>query len=125
MTAAARRHVGDEPAAQPLEQLGELGALVVDIAAGRVQVERQHPPGGRARVEHRHRARLVRRTGRQRPDTPCRIGAAAIRRDPDVRRTGERGRDRMPSGLRGGAREAVRIARVRCRDTRRVARGQC
>ena len=33
MTAAARRRVGNVPGAHPLEQLAELGALVVDIAA--------------------------------------------------------------------------------------------
>jgi hypothetical protein len=55
---------------------------------------------------------------------PGRIGAAAVTRDPDVRSPRDDHRDRMPSSLRGGAREAVRTARGRYRDTRRVARGQ-
>jgi WD40 repeat protein len=53
------------------------------------------------------------------------ISAAAVLRDPDMRRTGQRRRNRMPGGLRVGTREAVRTAQACCRDTRRVARGQC
>ena len=78
MAAAGRRDVGDAPEAEALEQLAELGGLVVDVAAGHVQVDRQHSPGSRARVVHRHRARLVRRFGGQRPGMAGRVGAAAV-----------------------------------------------
>ena len=112
MAAAARRDVGDVPGAQPLEQLAELGGLAVDVAVGAAsEVERQHPPAGRARVVHRHRARLARRIGGQRPGVAGRVGAAAVMRDPDMRRTGDRGRDRTPGGLCGGAREARLVYR--------------
>ena len=50
MAAAGRRgHVGDVPGAEALEQLAELGGLVVDVTAGRVQVKHQYPAGGRGR----------------------------------------------------------------------------
>ena len=39
MTAAGRRDVGDVQGAEAGEQLAELGALAVDVTAGRVQVE--------------------------------------------------------------------------------------
>jgi hypothetical protein len=97
----------------------------VPACAGRVKVKRQHPAGPRGRVVDRHRRRLVWRVGGQRAGVPGRISAAAIAGDPDVRSTGERGRDRMPSGLRGGAREAVRWARNCFRVLRRVWLGQC
>ena len=77
MAAAARRDIGDVPAADALEQLAELDGLVVDIAAGHVQVDRQHSPGGRARVVHRYCARLARRFGGQRAGVTGRVGAAA------------------------------------------------
>jgi hypothetical protein len=97
---------------------------IMNIAgsAARIQVDRQHPPGSRSRVIDRHRGRLVRRGDGQQPGVTGRVGTAAVSRDADVRRTGDRERDRMPSGLGGGAREAVRI---RVFYTRRVARGQC
>ena len=113
VAAAARRHVGDVPGAEPLEQLAELGApggSTSPRAGSRSSASM--PPGGRAGIVDRHRARLARRIGGQRPGPPRRVGAAAVRRDPDVRRTGDRGRDRTPSGLRGGAREAVRTCRI-------------
>jgi hypothetical protein len=53
---------------------------------------------------------------------PRREGAASIARDPDVRRGCDRGRDRPPRGLCGGAREG---ARCRVYYTRRVGGGQC
>jgi hypothetical protein len=93
--------------------------------AGGVEVERQHAPGARAGVIDRHGARLAGRLGGQSAGMPGRVSAAAIARYPDMRSTRNRRRDRMPSGLGGGAREAVRTARARCRDTRRVARRQC
>jgi hypothetical protein len=102
-------------------------STIVNVAANttQVKVERQHPPGTRGGIENRRRARLVRRIVGQSACVPGRVGASAVLRDPDVRSARDRGRNRMPSGLRGGAREAVRTARARCRDTRRVARGQC
>ena len=142
VTAAARRDVGDVPAAEPLKQLAELGALALNLGrrgsaafmvvmdssivnaaagAGRVKVKSQEAPGTARRVVHRHSARLQRRLGGQRTGPPRRVCAAAVLRRPDVRRTRERGRDRMPRSLRGGAREAVRS---RVRYIRRVARGQ-
>jgi hypothetical protein len=72
-----------------------LDSNTVNITAdvGRVQVKRQHPACARARVIDRHRARLARRIGGQQPGMPGWIGPAAVVRDPDVRRTGDRGRD--------------------------------
>ena len=66
-----RRDVGDVPGAGALE-LAELGGLPTDVAAG--QVERQHPPAGRARVVHRHGAGLAGRVSGQLPDVAGRIG---------------------------------------------------
>ena len=131
MAAAGRRDVGDVPAAEALEQLAELGRLALDVGrriatsrrAARVEVERQHPPGTRAGVVDRHRGRLVRRLGGQRPGVPGRVGAAAVARDPDVRRTGEQGVTACQA-----ASAAVRERPSGCRvlfHTRRVARGQC
>ena len=146
VAAAGGRNVGEDLAAAPGHEPGEglglgtdsvrevgvklmvvLDSTIVNVAAcaARVEVEGQHPPRGRGRLVDRHRARLVRRLGGQRPGVPRRVGAAAVARDPGVLSTGDRGRDRMPSGLCGSAREAVRTARSRYRDTRRVARGQC
>ena len=133
MAAAARRDVGNTPAAEPGNELRDRVGLGADLrggigraaAAGRIQVKGQHPPGSCGRVVDRHRARLAGRVGGQRPGVPGGVSAAAVAGDPDVRRAGQRGRDRMPGGLCGGAREAVRIARARCRGARRVARGQC
>ena len=97
VAAAGRRDVGDVAAAEPLEQLAELGRLAlnpvavctqVSAAAARVEVKGQHPAGGRARVVDRHRARLARRLSGQRPGMPGRVSAAAVVGDPDVRRTG-------------------------------------
>ena len=113
------------PGAEPLEQPDELARLAVDVAAGQVQVERQHPPGARARVVHRDCRRLARGVCGQRPRMPGRVGAAAVTGDPDVRSARDRGRDGMPGVPRGGAREAVRAGRVLSIGTRRVARGQC
>jgi hypothetical protein len=125
VAAAARRDVGSVPGTEAAEQLAEPGGLVPDIATARVKVKRQHPPGSRAGIIDRDRARLPRRLGGQRPGMTGRVSTAAIARDPDMRSTGDRRCDRMPSGLCGGAREAVRTARVRCSYTRRVALGQC
>ncbi len=104
-----------------------LDSSIVNVTAGAggIKVNDQNPPGARCRIEDRHRRGLVRRVGGKRPGVPGGITAAAVLRDPDVRSARDRGRDRMPGGLRGGAREAVRTARARCRDTRRVARWQC
>ncbi|HKR67365.1 MAG TPA: hypothetical protein VJT16_00800, partial [Streptosporangiaceae bacterium] len=101
-----------------------LSMTIVNVAAGagRVQVERQHPPGTPPRVVHRHGARLTGRPGRQGPGMPRGISTAAVARDPGMRSTGNQGRDRMPGSFRGGAREA---ARARCRIPRRVGCGQC
>ena len=146
MAAAARRDVGEDLAAaaghEPGEGLGlsadpgrgasvtftiVIDSSIVNVTAGAggVKVERQHPPGARSGIVDGTVARLVRRISRQRAGVPGRVGAAAVARDPDVRSTRDRGRDRMPSSLCGGAREAVRTGRGRYRDTRRVARGQC
>jgi hypothetical protein len=103
MAAAGRRGIGDVTGAESLEQLAERGGLVADVTAGRVQVEHQHPPGARAGVVHRHRARLARRLRGQPPDRPRWIGAAAVLGDPDMRRGGERSRDSTPGRLRIGA----------------------
>jgi hypothetical protein len=104
-----------------------LDASIVNVtaSAGGIEVERQHPAGARGGIVDRHRGRLVRRISGQSAGVPGRIGAAAVTRDPDVRSTRDDHRDRMPSSLRGGAREVVRTGRSRYRDTRRVARGQC
>jgi hypothetical protein len=97
----------------------------VAACAARIKVDRQQLPAVRAHVVHRHRARLPGRVGGPRPGPACGIGAAAIRRDPDVRRTGDRVRDRMPSGLCGGMREVVRDAGLFSLTLRRVGRGRC
>ena len=143
MAAAARRDVGDIPGADALKQLDELGRLAVDPGAATftvvfdsstmnitaptagIKVERQHAAGTRGGIVNRHRGRLGWRVGGEWPGVAGRVGAAAVTRDPDMRRTGDRGRDRMPGGLCSGAREAVRTARARCSDTRRVAHWQC
>ena len=133
MTAATRRDVGNVPAAEPLEQLLELGRLVADLghkltgpaAAGRVKVENQEAPGPRSGVVNRHSARLARRVGGQRPGMPGRVGPAAVTRDPDALSTGEGGRDRMPGSLRAARERPVRRPRNCFRVLRRVARGQC
>jgi hypothetical protein len=67
-----------------------LSMTIVNVAdgAGRVQVERQHPPGTRAGVVDRHGARLTWRAGRQRPGMPRGISTAAVTRDPGMRSTG-------------------------------------
>ena len=46
VAAAGGRDVGDVPGAEALEQLAELGRLVVDVTAAWVKVEREHPAGG-------------------------------------------------------------------------------
>jgi len=93
-----------------------------DPDTGRIKVQGQHPAGGRAGIVDRHRGRLAWRVIRERPGVPRREGAAAIARDPDVRRGRDRGRDRPPRSLRAGARETVRC---RMETTRRVGGGQC
>ena len=103
VTAAARRDVGDVPAAEALEQLAELGGLAPDrsgatftivpgsthrqrhAGAGRVKVKSQQAAGTARRVIDRHRARLLRGLGGQRPGPPRRVSAAAVLRRPDVR----------------------------------------
>jgi hypothetical protein len=42
-----------------------IDSTIVNVTAhaGQVEVERQHPPGSRAGIEYRHRARLGRRIG--------------------------------------------------------------
>jgi len=140
--AAARRDVGEDLAAaaghEPGEGLGlsaDLGrgatamfmavldSSIVNVTAGagRVKVKSQQAAGATRRAVDRHRARLLRRLGGQRPGPPRRVSAAAVLRRPDVGRTRDHGRDRMPGSLRGGAREAVRN---RVCYIRRVARGQ-
>ena len=126
MAAAGGRDVSDAPAAEAPEQLADLGRLALDVGdtvadAARIKVDRQHSPGGRPGVVDRRRARLVRRIGGQRASAPGRVSAAAVARDPDVRRARDRGRDRMPGGLCDCAREAVRTGLY---YSRRVARGQ-
>ena len=138
MAAAGRRDVGEDLAAaagyEPGEGLGldadhgredsvtftiVIDGSIVDVRATRtrIQVDRQHSPGGRARVIHRHRGRLVRRIGGQGAGMPRGVSAPAVARDPDVRRTGERGRDRTPGRLSG-------MRRKYRRALWRVARGQ-
>jgi hypothetical protein len=82
---AARRDVGDVPAAEALEQQAELGCLALDAGDGStaagpagVKVERHHPARSAARIVNRNCARLVRRVGGQRPGVLRRIGAAKI-----------------------------------------------
>ena len=78
MAAAARRDVGNTPAAEARHEQRDRVRLGADLrggigcaaAAGRIQVKGQHPPGGRGRVVDRHRARLARRLGGQRPGVP-------------------------------------------------------
>ena len=89
--------------------------------AGRVKVESQQAAGAAPSVVHRHRRWLQRRLSGQRPGMLRRVGTVAVARNPDVRSSGDRGRDRTPGSLRGGTREAVRI---RVYYTRRVGRGQ-
>jgi hypothetical protein len=133
VAAAARGYVGNTPAAEAGHDLCDRVGLVADLrgkigraaAADWIQVKRQYPPGSRAGVINGHRARLARRVGRQRASVPGGVSAAAVAGNPNVWSACYRKCDRMPGGLCGGAREAVRIARVRCRDTRRVARGPC
>ena len=125
MAAAARRHVGDVPGAEPLEQLAELGGLAVDVAAGQVQVEHQHPPGAEPGSYTGTVHGWPRRLGRQRPGMPGRVGAAAVREirtcgvpaieGVTARQAASAAARERPSGLAGSA-----VA-----DTRRVARGQC
>ena len=60
MTAAARRDVGEDLAAEPLEQLADLARLVLDVGdtaadAARVKVKGQQSPGSRAGIVDRHR----------------------------------------------------------------------
>jgi hypothetical protein len=100
------------------------GSSIVNVTAGagRVKVQSQQAPGTARRAVDRYRARLLRGLGGQRTGPPRRVSAAAVLRRPDVRRTRDQGRDRMPRSLRGGAREAVRN---RVCYIRRVARGQC
>jgi hypothetical protein len=136
VAAAARRGIGNTPAAEPAHQPYDRVGLGADLpgglgraaAAGRVEVKGQHPPGARAGVVDRHRARLPRRVGGQRPRVPGRIRAAAVARDPHVRRPGQRRRDGTPGGLRAGAREAVGavsgIRQLTDCGARRVARRQ-
>ena len=93
----------------------------VAAAAGRVEVKRQHPPGAGARVIYRHRARLARRVGRERPGMAGRVGPAAVTRNPDMRSTGNAGRYRTPS-RRGVTRRPGERERAR---TRRNASGSC
>jgi hypothetical protein len=121
VAAAGRRDVGEDLAAaaghEPGEGLGlsaDLGRVMfimlldssimnITASAGGIKVESQYAAGARGRIEDRHRARLVRRLSGQRPGAPDRVSAAAVMRDPDVRRTGERGRDcppRRPGTLR-------------------------
>ncbi|MGH3235938.1 MAG: hypothetical protein ACRDOH_22320, partial [Streptosporangiaceae bacterium] len=117
MTAAGRRDVGEHQAAAAAHQAGDgpslsadlgrevgvtfmivLSSTVMNVAAsaGRIQVERQHAPGSRGRIEYRHCAGLARRLIRQRPGMTRGVSAAAIARDPDMRRPGQRRRDRAP-----------------------------
>ena len=133
MAAAAGRDVGEDLAAGPGYEPGEglglsadfgsevrstfmavLDSSIVNITASAagIEVERQHAPGARTGIKHRHRARLARRVCRKRPRVPGRVGAAAITGDPDMGGTRDRRRDGAPGGLRGGAREAVRAVRV-------------
>ena len=143
MAAAGGGNVGEDLAAEPDDELGDRRGLrghldgttfmaVADSTtinctadpAG-VKVERQHPAGSRAGVVDGYRARLAWRVGGQGPGVPRGVSAAAVAGDPDMRSARYRERDRMPGGLCGGAREAVKTARARCRETRRVARRQC
>jgi hypothetical protein len=110
VAAAARRNVGDVPAAEALKQLAELGGLVLDLSgknsatfmmvvdssivnvtsgARRVKVKRQQAASASARVVDRHRARLLRRLGGHWAGPPGRVGTAEVARCPDVRRTCE------------------------------------
>ena len=105
MTAAARRDVGEHPAAAAGRESGEAlglspglgraifiavpdGSIVnIPACAGGIKVKRQHPAGARGGIEDWHRARLAGRLSGQRPGMTGRVGAAAVVRDPDVRST--------------------------------------
>jgi hypothetical protein len=137
---AARRDIGEDLAAEPGDEPGDrcglrghlgdgtltivMDSTVVNVTADTagVKVKRKQPTRTRAGIEHRNRARLIRRRCRKRPGMPGRIGPPAVLRDPDVRRARDRGRDRTPRSPRVGTREAVRC---RVFYTRRVGRGQC
>ena len=105
----ARREPRPEPGPRPRERafMVVLDSTIVNIAAraagsrSSASIRPVPEPGS----IDRHRARLARRLSGQRPGMPGRVGAAAVARDPDVRSTGDRGRDRMPSGLRERSRE--------------------
>ncbi len=92
MTAAARRDVGNTPAAKPRHEPHDRVRLGADLhrgigraaAAGRIQVKGQHPPGSRGGIVDRHRARRARRRGGQRPGVPGGVRAAAVARDSDL-----------------------------------------
>ena len=121
VAAAAGRHVGEHLAAAPghvadkrLTLSADLGrgvtitlmvvpdSSVINIVvdAGRVEIERQHPPGARTRVVNRHCGGLARRVSRQRPRVPRGISAAAVTGNPDVRSSRDHSRDGMPGRLR-------------------------
>ena len=96
VAAAGWRDVGDHLAAAAAHEVGDrrglaghLGAGIsvvgVVAGAGHVEVKGEHPAGSRARVVHRHRARLARRGGRAAAGVAGRVGAAAVAGDPDVR----------------------------------------
>ena len=65
----------------------------ITVCAARVEVERQHPARSRGGIVDRHCARLARGVGWERPGMAGRVGPAAVLRDPDVRSSGDRGRD--------------------------------
>jgi hypothetical protein len=148
MAAAGRGSVGEDLAAAPGHEPGQLPRLgshrggriramftmlpdsrTISCAAStghvKVKVKDQHPPGARGRVEDRDRARLPRRFRGKRPRVTSRVGAAAVTRDPDVRRTGQRGHDRPPRRRRGGgAGDRLRSSWAAIFNFRRVSRGQ-
>ena len=146
MAAAGRGDVGEDLATAPGHQPGQLPRLgghrggriramftmlpdsrTISCAAstGHVKVKDQHPPGARGWMEDRDRARLARRFRGKRPRVTGRVGAAAVTRDPDVRRTGQRGHDRPPRRHRGrSAGDRLGSVWAAIFNSRRVSRGQ-
>ncbi|MGH3184627.1 MAG: hypothetical protein ACRDOE_22355, partial [Streptosporangiaceae bacterium] len=104
MTATGRRDVSDAPAAEAIEQLAELGRLVLYLGrraglvacTAAVKVKSKEAAGGRAVVVDGDGGRLSRKVGGELPGVPGRVSAAAIARDSDVRRARDQGRDCQP-----------------------------
>ena len=134
MAAAGRRgHVGDVPGAEAAEQLAELGGLVVDVAAGRVQVEHQHPARRLSRRSNTGTTDGCDSGGSagQRPGMPGREGAwppSKLSRTCGVPASAAvtvRHASAAFSAASGAYGYPPRAGQICLRATRRVAAGQC